>query len=180
MSGKRMLLTLPRFPSSEEQQEQGNACRELETKKIETGANLFERNREKYDLVVEMLRDQRPVRDIAKECQVSFSTLSSVRRHAGLSAEAEKDALTETIRVAARVVAERVLELGDQMSPKEASISLGILVDKLQLTQGEATSICLTRSERVLTHQEWLSLIDALPLANATVVNSESNAEGAK
>jgi hypothetical protein len=105
MSGKGMILTLPRFPSSEELQEPGNACRELEIKgKERPGQDVFEQDRERYDLAVKMMRDQLPVRHIAKTAQISFSTISAIRRHAGLSVETEKEALTDTIRTAARVV----------------------------------------------------------------------------
>jgi hypothetical protein len=48
--------------------------------------NVFDRDREKYDLVVQMLKNQLPVRHISKIAQVSFSTISSIGRHAGLSA----------------------------------------------------------------------------------------------
>ena len=71
-----------------------------------------------------MLRDQLPVRHIAKTAQMSFGTISSIRRHAGLSAEKEREALVETMRCAARVVAERVLECSEQMSPRDSSIAL--------------------------------------------------------
>jgi hypothetical protein len=182
MSGKRMILTLPWSSSSEEPQKKDTCrelCQELEAKhKVCTGQRMFEQEPEKYNRVAEMLSQQLPIRDIAKECQVGFSTISSIRRHAGLSLETEKDALTETIRCAARVVAERVLELGEKMSPKEASVLLGILTDKLLVLQGEPNFIADNRSEHVLTHQEYNFIVESLPQANARVVNSESNAEG--
>jgi hypothetical protein len=176
-----MRAKLPWSSSLQQLKEPGNACRELQNKdKESTAQRVFEQDREKYALVVDMLRDQLPVRHIAKTAQMSFGTISSIRRHAGLSAEKEREALVETMRCAARVVAERVLECSDQMSSRDSSIALGILVDKLQLTQGEATSITINRNEQVMTHQEWESLIESLPRANARVIDFESNVEGEK
>jgi uncharacterized protein YerC len=181
MSGKRMILTLPWSSSSEELQEPGNACRELEIKDKEcTGQKVFEQDPAKYNRVVEMLREQLPVRHISKTAQMSFSTISAIRRHSGLSVETQKEALTDTIRTAARVVAERVLELGEQMSPRDASVSLGILTDKLATLQGEPCFISVNRSEQVLTHQEWNRMIAALPTAKAYVIDSTESAEGSQ
>jgi hypothetical protein len=174
---KKLILSLPWSSSSEELQEPGNACRELEIKgKERSGQDVFEQDREKYDLVVKMMRDQLPVRHIAKTAKISFSTISAIRRHAGLSVETEKEALTHTIRTAARVVAERVLEPGDQMSSRDSSIALGILIDKLQLTQGEATSITITRNEQVMTHDEYNRLLANLQSAQLIEI---SNSQGA-
>jgi hypothetical protein len=180
MSGKRMILALPRASASEELQEPENPCRELEIKnKGQPGQSVFEREPEKYRRVVEMIEQQRPVRDIAKECQVSFSTITSIRRHAGLSAENEREALTETIRCAARVVAERVLELGELMSPKEASISLGILTDKLLILSGEPNFISVNRSEQIMTHDEYNRILCSLPSAQVIEISNSQEADEA-
>ena len=151
----RAKLSYARSSSLQQLQEPGNACRELQNKdKESTAQRVFEQDREKYALVVEMLRDQLPVRHIAKTAQMSFGTISSIRRHAGLSAETEQEASHRDHALRCPRCRRAGSGVRRQISPSDSSIALGILIDKLQLTQGEATSITITRNEQVMTHDE--------------------------
>jgi hypothetical protein len=51
---------------------------------------VFEKDREQYDLAVEMLREQLPVRHIAKTAQISFSTIQLNPASRGLISRGRK------------------------------------------------------------------------------------------
>ena len=61
----------------------------------------------------------------------------------------------------------------------DLSIALGILIDKLQLTQGEATSITITRNEQVMTHDEYNRLLANLPSAQVIEISNSQEADEA-
>ena len=135
-----------------------------------TGQRLFERDPEKYSVVISLIAEGTvPDAYIAKLCGVSRNTVNGVREREKIPVEQEKERILKNVRTGLRMVTERIVELAPGMSARDAIIAAGVLAEKMQLLSGEATAIIITAGEKV-KHQDFNSLIDALPAADATVI----------
>jgi transcriptional regulator with XRE-family HTH domain len=105
---------------------------------------------------------------MARALGVSRNTVAAVQEREGISIEQHKKELLRNVRTAARLSVERVVELVPTINnAKDAAIVAAVMVDKLQLLSGEATS----RVEKVEVSQDKLSeMLASLPLLEAEVV----------
>ena len=111
-----------------------------------TGERLLARKPEVYRAVVRMAAEGQSISATARALSVSRNTVAAVREREGISIEQEKKELLRDVRRAARLSVERAIELVPSInSAKDAAIVAAVMVDKMQLLSGEATS----RIERV-------------------------------
>lgn len=147
-----------------------------------TGERLAERNPEKYRLVVELITEGVLAEaQIAKACRVSRNTVRAVREREKIPVEQVKVRIKANIREALLASSERVMELAPTMSARDAVIAVGVLSEKMQLLDGEATAIVGTVGDKV-RHADFNDLVESLPAADAHVVEmgSPSGTEGQK
>lgn len=146
---------------------------ELSAEKLEgvgefTGERLLARRPDAYRAIVRMSAEGLSISAQARALGVSRNTVCAVREREGISIEQEKKDLLRDVRRAARLSVERAIELvpGIQ-SAKDAAIVAAVMVDKMQLLSGEATS----RVEKVEVNQDRLSeMLAALPVLDAEVL----------
>jgi hypothetical protein len=125
---------------------QGHAEERLNTLGEFSGDRLFAQRPEIYRAVVSMLAEGIVTTTIAKACQVSPNTIYAVRDREGVTIESERKELLKNLRQAAKLSVEKTLDLLPSLkSAKDAAITAAVMIDKLQLLSGEATS----RIERV-------------------------------
>lgn len=125
---------------------QGAAEERLNTLGEYSGDRLFSHRPEVYRAVVSMLAEGIGTTTIAKACQVSPNTIYAVRNREGITIESERKELLRNLRQAAKLSVEKTLDLLPSLkSAKDAAITAAVMIDKLQLLSGEATS----RIERV-------------------------------
>lgn len=111
-----------------------------------SGDRLFSQRPEVYRAVVSMLAEGIGTTTIAKACQVSPNTIYAVRNREGITIESERKELLRNLRQAAKLSVEKTLDLLPSLkSARDAAITAAVMIDKLQLLSGEATS----RIERV-------------------------------
>jgi hypothetical protein len=147
-----------------------------------TGERLLARRPEAYRAVVSMAAEGLSISATARALSVSRNTVTAVREREGISIEQEKKELPRDVRRAARLSVERAIELVPSInSAKDAAIVAAVMVDKMQLLSGEATS----RVEKVEVCQDKLSeMLASLPVLEAEVVpltgssGSGSNTKG--
>jgi len=140
-----------------------------------TGERLFERDPEKYGVIVSLIAEGTvPDAYIAKLCGVSRNTVNGIREREKIPVEQEKERILKNVRTGLRMVTERIVELAPGMSARDAIIAAGVLAEKMQLLSGEATAIIVNAGEKV-KHQDFNSLIDALPAADAVVIEMGSS-----
>ena len=135
-----------------------------------TGERLLARRPEVYRAVVRMAAEGQSISATARALSVSRNTVAAVREREGISIEQEKKELLRDVRRAARLSVERAIELVPSInSAKDAAIVAAVMVDKMQLLSGEATS----RVEKVEVNQDKLAeMLAALPVLEAEVVDT--------
>lgn len=133
-----------------------------------TGERLLARKPEVYRAVVRMAAEGQSISATARALSVSRNTVAAVREREGISIEHEKKELLRDVRRAARLSVERAIELVPSIqNAKDAAIVAAVMVDKMQLLSGEATS----RIERVDADQDKLrDMLAALPVLEAEVI----------
>ena len=135
-----------------------------------TGERLLARRPDVYRAVVRMAAEGQSISATARALSVSRNTVAAVREREGISIEQEKKELLRDVRRAARLSVERAIELVPSINnAKDAAIVAAVMVDKMQLLSGEATS----RIEKVETNQDKLAeMLAALPILEAEVVDT--------
>ena len=135
-----------------------------------TGERLLARRPEVYRAVVRMAAEGQSISATARALSVSRNTVAAVREREGFSIEQDKKELLRDFRRAARLSVERAIELVPHIqTAKDAAIVAAVMVDKMQLLSGEAT----TRVERVEVNQDKLAeMLAALPVLEAEVVDT--------
>ena len=147
----------------------GEAMQDLEKRGTFTGERLYAQRPETYREIVRLLAEGTiSMRQIAAVCAVSTNTVAAVRDREGIPIEALKQQILKSVRLGLQLCAERVVELAPTMSARDAIVGVGVLGEKHQLLSGEATSI--VRKEEQVRHEDLNALLDALPAADATVV----------
>ena len=156
---------------------------ELSAEKLEgvgefTGERLLARRPDAYQAIIRMSAEGLSISAQARALGVSRNTVCAVRDREGFSIEQDKKDLLRDVRRAARLSVERAIELvpGIQ-NAKDAAIVAAVMVDKMQLLSGEATS----RVEKVEVNQDKLSellasLCGALDVPLSSILRSVSDA----
>jgi transposase-like protein len=135
-----------------------------------TGERLLARRPDVYRAVVRMAAEGQSISATARALGVSRNTVCAVRDREGFSIEQDKKDLLRDVRRAARLSVERAIELVPSInSAKDAAIVAAVMVDKMQLLSGEATS----RVEKVEVNQDKLAeMLASLPVLEAEVVDT--------
>ena len=142
-----------------------------------SGRRLFERDPRRYAAIVKAIAEGLGTNMIANAFGVSHNTVQAVRLREPL--ELEKTRLLDLVKSTSRLCLERLAELIPTMSPRDAAIASGILIEKSLLLSGEATSITLNKNEESLAHQSFNDLLASLPQADCRVVcDSPGEVEG--
>ena len=160
---------------------------ELSAEKLEgvgefTGERLLARRPDAYQAIIRMSAEGLSISAQARALGVSRNTVCAVRDREGFSIEQDKKDLLRDVRRAARLSVERAIELVPCIqNAKDAAIVAAVMVDKMQLLSGEATS----RVEKVEVNQDKLSeMLASLPVLEAEVLpvtgphGSESEQKG--
>lgn len=160
---------------------QGNAEARLNTLGEYSGDRLFSQRPEIYRAVVSMLAEGIGTTTIAKACQVSPNTIYAVRDREGVTIESERKELLKNLRQAAKLSVEKTLDLLPSLkSAKDAAITAAVMIDKLQLLSGEATS----RIERVeVDGDAIMRMVQAAEIIDGQIVEitgPEGEAQGQK
>jgi hypothetical protein len=160
---------------------------ELGAEKLEvtgefSGERLLARRPEVYRAICRMSAEGLSMSAMARALGVSRNTVAAVQEREQFPIEQQKKELLKNVRTAARLSVERVVELVPSINnAKDAAIVAAVMVDKLQLLSGEATS----RVEKVEVNQDKLSeMLASLPVLEAEVLpitgphGSESGQKG--
>jgi hypothetical protein len=160
---------------------------ELSAEKLEgvgefTGERLLARRPDAYQAIIRMSAEGLSISAQARALGVSRNTVCAVRDREGFSIEQDKKDLLRDVRRAARLSVERAIELVPCIqNAKDAAIVAAVMVDKMQLLSGEATS----RVEKVEVSQDKLAeMLASLPVLEAEVLSitgphgSESGQKG--
>jgi hypothetical protein len=146
---------------------------ELSAEKLEgvgefTGERLLARRPDAYQAIIRMSAEGLSISAQARALGVSRNTVCAVRDREGFSIEQDKKDLLRDVRRAARLSVERAIELVPCIqNAKDAAIVAAVMVDKMQLLSGEATS----RVEKVEVSQDKLSeMLASLPVLEAEVL----------
>jgi hypothetical protein len=146
---------------------------ELSAEKLEgvgefTGERLLARRPDAYQAIIRMSAEGLSISAQARALGVSRNTVCAVRDREGFSIEQDKKDLLRDVRRAARLSVERAIELVPCIqNAKDAAIVAAVMVDKMQLLSGEATS----RVEKVEVSQDKLAeMLASLPVLEAEVL----------
>jgi transcriptional regulator with XRE-family HTH domain len=147
-----------------------------------SGERLLARRPEVYRAICRMSAEGLSMSAMARALGVSRNTVAAVQEREQFPIEQQKKELLKNVRTAARLSVERVVELVPSINnAKDAAIVAAVMVDKLQLLSGEATS----RVEKVEVNQDKLSeMLASLPVLEAEVLpvtgphGSESGQKG--
>lgn len=136
-----------------------------------TGERLHRDRPGVYAAIVRMAAEGLSISATARALGVSRNTVCAVREREGISVEQERKELLKDLRKASRLGVEKVLELmPDLKSAKDAAITAAVMLDKMQLLSGEATS----RVERVEVRPDQVkAFVDSLPVIEAELVEGE-------
>ena len=142
-----------------------------------SGERLLTRRPEVYRAICRMSAEGLSMSAMARALGVSRNTVAAVQDREQISIEHHKKELLRTVRTAARLSVERVVELVPSINnAKDAAIVAAVMVDKLQLLSGEATS----RVEKVEVNQDKLAeMLASLPVLEAEVVPLTGPSEAA-
>jgi len=133
-----------------------------------TGERLHRDRPAIYAAAVRMIAEGQSISAAARALGISRNTVCAVRDREGVSVEQEKKELLRDLRRASRLGVEKVIELlPETRAAKDAAIVAAVMVDKMQLLGGEATS----RVERVDVKPDQVkAYLDALPVLDAEVI----------
>jgi hypothetical protein len=138
-------------------------------------ADWFEKKKpQAYRAICFALAKGYPARDIAYILKCSIGTISAIAERECNNLPPAKEAILAKLKVGTRLAAERVMELIPELNGHDAVIALGILTDKMLLLSGEANVIVANQRETP-THQDFNQMINALPQADAKLVNDLNN-----
>jgi len=156
----------PPFSFFSEVQEEAEKC--LAESGEFTGERLFRDRPAVYAAAVRMIAEGQSISATARALGISRNTVAAVRDREGVSIEQDKKELLRDLRRASRLGVEKVIELlPETKAAKDAAIVAAVMVDKMQLLSGEATS----RVERVETKPDQVkAFLDSLPVVEGEVL----------
>lgn len=141
-----------------------------------TGERLFKRKPDLYRIILSALAEGMGIRQISRAFHVSTNTIMAVRDRESSVIDTEKTKISMNLRKFARLATERLIEEVDFIDIDKLGVPLGIVIDKMQLLDGQATS----RIEHVPAPaiDDFNRIIDALPVVEGEIVPSIGLGEG--
>jgi hypothetical protein len=125
---------------------------------------LINEQPELYGRTVQLLCEGLSPKKVAALSGLELETVRRIRSYHPEAIAAAQAQTIQHLREGALSASERMLETLDEIPPEKLAITLGILVDKLQLLTGGATQ--RTEHRNVPTPEDLQALFDALPSAN--------------
>lgn len=154
-----------------ERAEWDRICAEAQTSGVYTGTAFRERQPAKYRVAVQLLAAGVGVLKIAAMLRVSHHTIAAVRDGIGRDGVAqEKAILSDQMRLAVRLLMERALNEIDQIDRDKIPFWVGVLVDKMQLLDGQATARIETGAAGGMSLEAFRAYVESLPRADAIEV----------
>lgn len=141
----------------------------LEAKGEFTGERLHARDPDRYRAIVAALAEGIGIRAIARAYRVSVNTVRAIRFRESGPIDTDKKEISTRLRQFARMASDRLVEEIDEIPIDKLPLATAIVIDKVQLLDGEATSITGTAGPTVdaAKFNEW---IQNLPEAEAVEV----------
>lgn len=156
----------------------------LKKEGISTGELLKEREPEKYDQIVQALKDGVGILKIKKYTGAHPRTIMAIRDANIESIEIAKQQLAKRFRYISHLCAESLAEdLEDDPSkipPQQRSIIMAISFDKAQVIDGAPTSIVGKERDAKPSHEDFLRHIDNLRSGKAEAMGLPSSQSAPK
>lgn len=127
-----------------------------------SGERLFEREPDKYRAIVAALAEGLGQRAIARAFRVSVNTVRAVMVRERGPVDTEKRVISLRLREFVRLASDRLLDEIDLIPIDKLPVALGIVADKMQLLDGEATAIVGQSADR-LKVDAFNELVASLP-----------------
>lgn len=132
-------------------------CTARANRKEYTAEWLFKYRRKDYDAIVTALSEGFGIRQICRALHVSHHTVELVRlRESSLVATLKKGTV-EKLRTFVRLASDRLIDEVYDMKLESLPVAIGILTEKAQLLDGEATA--RVEEHRVVTHRDYEDMV---------------------
>jgi hypothetical protein len=145
-----------------------------------TARLFFRRRPQEYQRTVELLAAGLDLREVSRMMRVHHRTVAAVREAEGSRIDTYKQRVISNLRSAVEVLSGALSDSVASLPARDQPVAFGILVDKLQLLEGEPTS----RTEHVLevrlTHDAVARAIAALPVETGCGHLAEPQKSGAQ
>jgi hypothetical protein len=149
---------------------------EMEIKGLSTGEGLFQRDRRLYSMVVHLLGQDAPIREIKRLTGLHHRTIMAVREREGETIDTLRKSLgrraLRTAALAVEALEEKIIS--GTIKAGELAMTAGILIDKGQVLTGGVTA--RTEAIRPESVEDTLrAALEALPSADARVIEGPAN-----
>lgn len=144
-----------------------------------TAGYIRSRSPRLYRAIVALSGADYSLREVSQLLGVSKNTVSSVIESEPDAVGTLKQRTAKTLRRAAHQLAERILDRTDDIPIGQAAVTLGIVIDKAQLLDGEATAIIESRPSA--RHSDWeatLHEVETLKQAAGRVIDADEDPAG--
>lgn len=144
---------------------------------IYTGTAFRERQPAKYKVATQLLAAGVGVLKIAALLRVSHHTVAAVRDGIGRDSVArEKAILSDQMRLAVRLLMERAVNEIEAIDLDKIPFWIGVLTDKLQLLDGQATARIETTAAAGMSLEAFRAYVEALPVVESAPAASPGEA----
>lgn len=113
----------------------------LENRGEFTGERLYAQDPDRYRAIVGALAEGIGLRAIARAYKVSPNTVRAIRVREAGPIDTEKKEISLRLRQFARMASDRLVEEVDEIPVDKLPLATAIVIDKMQLLDGEATTI---------------------------------------
>lgn len=128
-----------------------------------TGERFFSRRPDDYRQCVALLAGGIGLLDIARMLKVHHRTVAAVRDREGVRIDILKERIRSNIRLAVGIAAERLPDIMAKLPDGQVPLSMAILLDKLQVLDGEPTQRIEVTQHVHLTHDSVTRNLTAFP-----------------
>lgn len=135
---------------------------ELERKGEFTGERLHAADPEKYRAIVAALAEGMGLRAISRAYRVSVNSVRAIKVRETGPIDTEKKEISLRLRQFVAMASDRLVEEVDEIPVDKLPLATAIVIDKIQLLDGEATSISGSVSRPVATPEQWADLVGAI------------------
>lgn len=145
----------------------------------------IERDQERLQTIIHLLAADAPMRYICRSCRVGWHTLESIRAKQGTKIAAVKKTIAQRMSTFVQLGIEQLLDdlAAGALDPDKLGVTIGIIVDKMQLLTGEATTITgTTNAPRVTAEtlrERLANMKPAVPIGSDGGNISQTGAAGA-
>jgi hypothetical protein len=136
-SGQLLLLDMP------EANEGAELLMSTDDRRDKYPLSTIERDQERLQSIIHLIAADAPLRFICRAHRVGWHTLESIRAKQGTKIAAVKKVIAQRMATFAQLGIETLLDdlAAGRLDSDKLGVTLGIIVDKMQILTGEATSI---------------------------------------